>query len=195
MSDHYELLIDHDASPVNASAIGKALIDVLIAEEIVLPDVNPDCVLAGVGFPPGPRLREIYTYGKSELRYWDMLQTIGVSVHTDRYVNWFGFPVFEYSSCPACRTRFSDNHPIMDAIYDGVGSFINDDQLDEIVCPSCSAHVQCDHWTTVPDIGFCYVAIEFWNWPSFTSTGWQWSIPDLLRERTRRKLIHSWGHI
>src|SRR6056297_2096864 len=110
MSESYELLIDHDADPTNATSIGESILDALVSERLILPEANSDCVLTGVGFPPGPRLREVYTYGADELHYWDMLTTIGAKLHTERYVNFYGFPVFEYSSCPACNERFSDNH-------------------------------------------------------------------------------------
>jgi hypothetical protein len=86
MSDSYELLIDHEARPENASSIGKAIVDALIAERIILPDANPHCVLTGVGYPPGPRVREIYNYRERDFGYWDML-TIGVKLYTDHYVN------------------------------------------------------------------------------------------------------------
>lgn len=195
MSDSYELLIDHDASPENAGAIGKTLIGALIVEGILLPDPNSECVLTGEGFPPGPRLREIYTGGDHEVRYWDVLKTIGVKVHTDRYVNFFGFPVFEYSSCPTCHQRFSGDHSVMDGIFECVGSFINDDRLDDIECPACRARIRCDRWIAVPDIGFCHLAVEFWNWPPFTASGWSLSIPDLLSDLTGRKLARSWGHM
>jgi hypothetical protein len=195
MSESYELLVDHDAGPENASSVGKSIIDALIAERIILPDANSDCVITGIGFPPGPRLREVYTYGEHELRYWDMLTTIGVKLHTERYVNFYGFPVFEYSCCPTCSERFSDNHSVMDAIYDCVGAFINEDRLDNVVCPSCTAETPCDQWVAVPDIGFCHVAIEFWNWPSFAAAGWSLSIPDLLHDLTGRRLTRSWGHM
>lgn len=195
MSESYELLIDHEAPSEEAVSIGQSLIEALVTGGIILPQANSSCVLTGVGFPPGPRVREIYAYGKHELRYWDMLTTIGVKLCTQRYVNFFGFPVFEYASCPTCNERFPDNKSLMDAIYECVGSFINDDQLDNIVCPSCAAEIRCDQWVCVPDIGFCRLAIEFWNWPSFIASGWRLSIPDFLNERTGRKLAHSWGHM
>ncbi|MBD3676744.1 MAG: hypothetical protein HUJ26_24820 [Planctomycetaceae bacterium] len=195
MSESYQLLIDHDAELAGAPSIGQSIIDTLISERIILPEAQSECVLTGVGYPPGPRLRELYDYGEQELRYWDMLRTIGVKLHTDRYVNFFGFPVFEESGCPECDERFSDQHVVMDAIYDCVSSFINDDRLDNITCPSCAMDIPCDQWVTVPDIGFCHVAVEFWNWPSFASKGWKISMPDLLSSHTGRVLAHSWGHM
>ena len=83
----------------------------------------------------------------------------------------------------------------MDAIYDCVADFVNEDRLKDITCPSCSTDVQSDQWMTEPDIGLCHVALEFWNWPSFESKGWGLSIPELITERTGRKLRHSWGRM
>lgn len=195
MSESYQVLIDHDASPSEASAVADTIREALLAERIIRPEANSDCVLTGVGYPPGPRLAQIYTYRERELRYWDMLDTIGVKLHQDRYINFFGFPVFEYSKCPACKDRFSGDHPVMEAIYDCVGVFINDERLEPITCPSCSEIISCDRWISAPDLGFCHVAVEFWNWPAFDASGWKLSIPDLLNERTGRRLVTSWGHM
>lgn len=194
MSDSYEVLIDHEAAPEDAAAIGKSIIDALIDERIILPDANEDCVSVGEGHPPGPRLQEIYASGDPIVCYGHSVP-IGVKLHTERYVNFFGFPVFEHSACPSCGERFSANKDIMDAIYDCVGGFINDGRLDDIVCPSCCARVRCDRWGIVPDVGFCHVAVEFWNWPCLTGEEWKLSIPGLIYERTGRRLTRSWGHV
>jgi hypothetical protein len=194
MSDSFELLIDHDASPDNAAQIGKSITDTLIAQQIVLPSANSICVLNGNGFPPGPRLQELYCVSKNEGRFWDLL-TNGVKLHTERYVNFFGFPVYEHSACPTCHERFANNSSLMDRIYDCVAFFVNDGRLECIYCPSCAAQIRCDHWISVPDIGFCHLAIEFWNWPPFSSDGWKISIPDLLSGVTGRNLAQSWGRL
>jgi hypothetical protein len=55
--------------------------------------------------------------------------------------------------------------------------------------------VRCDDWVVVPDLGFCHVALEFWNWPAFESDGWEISVPELIMQRTGRTLTHSWGRM
>jgi hypothetical protein len=83
----------------------------------------------------------------------------------------------------------------MDALYDAVAAFVNENELRTITCPRCDARASADHWITVPDAGICRLAIEFWNWPPFDAEGWTLSIPDLLRERTGRSLKMSWGRM
>ena len=195
MSESFQLLVDHDATAEDAPAIASRIVDAMVAEQIILPETDAHCVLTGNGFPPGPRLRDAYKFREHELHYWDDLQTVGVKVHTDRYVNFFGFPIFEHISCPGCHRRFADDTAVMDQLYECVGAFINDDRLDEIECPSCSRSKCCTRWTAVPDLGFCCLAIEFWNWPTFDAPGWTLSIPRLLTQRTGRELAHSWGHM
>lgn len=194
MSANYQVLLDHHAAPSEATAIANALRDVLIAEELVFPTPNADCVYGGVGFPPGPRFASVYSLSENETPYWQ-LRTNGVRFCIERYVNFFGFVVFEQSQCPNCHRTFSGDHELMDVIYDCVAAFINDDRLDDIVCPACRATSRCNHWLCVPDLGFCHLAIEFWNWPPFDATGWRLDIPELLERRTGRKLAIGWGHM
>lgn len=195
MSDSLVLLLDKTVSADDASAVGDRLLGAMIDEGIVQSKPNDRCVLVGLGYPPGPRLRDLYRFGERELPYWE-LRTCGVRVRVENYVNFWAFPVFERSNCPRCGSEFRDDFaPLMDALYDAVATFVNENELNDIVCPRCEARVPADEWTTVPDVGICRLAIEFWNWPPFDAPGWRQSIPDLLRERTGRSLKVSWGRM
>ncbi|WP_372724042.1 hypothetical protein [Novipirellula sp.] len=188
-------MIDHNATPDDAASIGDAVIELLISERMLLDTPNSECVLNGVGYPPGPRLSEIYNFADRELAFWSELTVNGVKVHAERYVNFFAFPVFEHAICPACKTLFSDDESVMDQLYDCVGHFINDDRLNSLRCPKCSVPTRCDHWTTKPDVGLSYLGIEFWNWAPLSHSGWTLSIPELISNRLGRTMSNGWGKL
>lgn len=195
MSDSLVILLDKSVSASEAQGAGDGLLRALIEERIVLPEPNDACVYGGVGYPPGPRLQEIYRYREQELRYWDMLLTCGVKVQVNNYVNFWAFPIFERLICPSCSGELQDDASAMDALYDAVAAFVNENDPRTIRCPQCDALVPADRSITVPDVGLCRLAIEFWNWPPFDAEGWTLSIPELLRERTGRSLKMSWGRM
>ena len=195
MSESLAVLIDHDATEANATAIGESIIDALVAEGCILPTPNSKCVLTGEGFPPGPRLNEIYGYGDAELRYWDMLTNCGVKVHAQRYVNFWAFPVFESAECPACEVAQCEDEVFFDGLYECVSMFMNDGVAPDIHCPACGNPHPGKQWKCTPDVGISFLAIEFWNWPPFDATGWKVSVPKMIEERTNRTLSTSWGRM
>ena len=102
MSDWYLALVDTHADSANADALGERLLNGLISEKIILPETSSKCVYGGIGYLPGPRLKDCYDFADNELPYWDMLSICGVEIHTGKWVNEFGFIVFEWARCPAC---------------------------------------------------------------------------------------------
>ncbi|MGN6547169.1 MAG: hypothetical protein ACTHK7_19105 [Aureliella sp.] len=195
MSESLAVLIDHAATREDAEAIGQAIIDALVAEGCILATPNSSCVLTGKGYPPGPRLNELYHSGERELRYWDTLTNCGVKVHAERYVDFWAFPIFEGAWCPACNARQSDDDRFFDELYACVAGFINEGSVSDIRCPSCDERFSGRQWICVPDVGLAYLGIEFWNWPPFSAPGWTTSVPELIAARTGRSLAISWGRM
>jgi hypothetical protein len=195
MSETLAVLIDHAASEEDAATVGQSIIDALVSEGCILPTPNSSCVLTGEGYPPGPRLNELYSFGENELRYWDMLTNCGVKLLVERYVNFWAFPVFEAAVCPGCNVAHSEGESFFDGLYECVAAFINDGIVPDIHCPACDQRFPGRQWKCTPDVGISYLAIEFWNWPPFSAAGWNTSIPDLIARRTNRSLATSWGRM
>src|SRR5689334_21726704 len=99
MAECFVVLIDRSTSSDDAPEIGKQIIDTLIDEQLILPEANCSCVLGGRGFPPGPRVHEIYATGDRGFRFWEKLRTNGVQVCSGRYVNYWGIPYIESLRC------------------------------------------------------------------------------------------------
>ena len=197
MSESLAVLIDHAATEEDAAAVGESIIDALVSEGCILPTPSSSCVLTGEGYPPGPRLNELYSID------WDMLTNCGVKLHTERYVNWWAFPVFEAAVCPGCNVGQTDEEArdkhvrkqFFDELYECVAEFINDGIVLDIHCPACNHRYPGTQWKCTPDVGIAYLAIEFWNWPPFSASGWKTSIPELITTRTHRSLAISWGRM
>jgi hypothetical protein len=195
LASHYVTLIDHHATRDDAEAIGIAVIDLLISERLIQDSPNSDCVHSGIGYPPGPRVGEIYTRIAGEGAFWIDRSVNGVKVCAERYVNFFGFPIFECAVCPSCHASFAKDPSVMDQLYQCVGNFLNDDRFGDICCPTCLTSAQCTSWTTVPDIGLAYLGIEFWNWPPLSMPSWRISIPELIADRLGRTMSIGWGRL
>ncbi len=201
MGDHYIALVDPNATESDAVSRADTVRNALILERIILPKSSSDCVLNGEGYPPGPRLNDCYTFREAtahqppELRYWEMLRTIGVQFHTERWVNFFGFPQFEDVICPTCNQKFDEDSEILDPIYDLVGAFINDRSNAMLECPNCRTDTMIQEWDAKPHLGFCNLAIQFWNWPPFDSDGWKLSVPEIVNRALGNSTVATYGKI
>ena len=195
MSNSMAVLIDHAATEENAEAVGELIIEALVAEGCILSLPNSSCVITGEGYPPGPRLNELYRFGEHELRYWEMLSHCGVELHVERYVNFWAFPVFESAVCPGCGMAQSEEDRFFDELYECVATFVNDGIVLDIHCPACGHGFSGRQWKCTPDVGLAYLALVFWNWPPFSASGWTTSIPELIARRTGRRLSISWGRM
>lgn len=201
MSDHYLALVDPTADVTNAQQRADRIRDALIAERIILAETSEKCAYGGAGHLPGPRLNECYVFADGrpdwppELRYWDMLEVSGVQFHVGKWVNMFGFIVFEWARCPTCGRTFDNGGQIMDPLLRAVGDFINNDQLSMLKCPSCQQEDAVQSWVTRPHLGLCYLAVQFWNWPRFDAKGWQISIPEIASRAIGCPLVPTHGRM
>lgn len=201
MSDHYLALVDPTADTTNATQRAATLRNALIAERLILAETSDKCVYGGIGYLPGPRLNESYDFSDGqpdrppELRYWDMLTVCGVEIHTGKWVNMFGFTVFEWARCPICDKTFDNGGEIMNPLMDAVGDFINNDEPSMLKCPACNRISNVRSWITQPHLGLCNLAAQFWNWPDFDGQGWQISIPEIASQALGCPLIPTYGRM
>ena len=192
VSDSYLVLLDPMATADDADERADRIRSALIAEGIMLAETS-DCVLSGVGHPPGPRLRDLYEPGHGEGYPGEGLLTCGVEFFTEKYVNSFGFVVFEWAKCPACDSMFE--YEIVEHFAQAYGTFTQSDEPPMVVCPSCSVASRAQAWTTEPPLGFCYLAVQFWNWPSFESFGWRESVPRMLWRAVGNPMLSGYGRV
>lgn len=195
MSDTHLVLMDPMATLRDAESRADRVRRALIREGIMSAEPTPDCVLSGIGHPPGPRIGEIYEPGHGEGLPGEAYLTCGVQLYSGKYVNQFGLVEFDWAQCPACDVIFEIDSPIVGRMADAVWVFLESDEPPMVACPSCAAESRAQAWTTQPALGFCYLAVEFWNWPSFHSFGWRQSVPGVVRRALGNPVISAYGRL
>ena len=195
MSETYLALVDPTAEPSNAQGRADRILETFIARGILSGEKSTECVYGGEGYLPGPVLNACYQRGEHELCYWDMLTTCGVRFIAKKWVNMFGFIVFEYSQCPGCGSRFGEDSDFMRPLGEAAGDFYNRDGPSMLLCPDCEEAYDIRNWITEPHLGLCHLAIEFWNWPDFSRENWRISIPRIASEAIGQPLITTHGRM
>ncbi len=191
MSDWYFALIDTSADASKAQDRADRFVIDFVSRGILLSEANDECVY-GIGYPPGPRLNELY---ELEGQSFQSVGICGVEDIVGKYVNQFGLVVFDYAKCPDCRREFNFQSAISGPLGDAIGAFLQEDQPAMLRCPGCDVERKVQHWITKPHLGFCHLAIQFWNWPDFDAKGWRISIPELASNAIGAPLIVSYGRM
>ena len=174
--------MDPTANPSNAKMRADRILQAFIANEILSGETSADCVYNGEGYLPGPVFNTA-------------LGICGVRLVTDKWINFWGFTVYEHSQCPECGSIFGNDSEFMEPLMDAVGDFYNLDEPSMLCCPKCQANHEVLNWITEPHLGLCHLAIEFWNWPDFEHKSWKLSIPRIASEAIGQPLITTWGRM
>ena len=170
MGDHFQTIVDLDATAADAEPLARRVLAGLVEEGIVLADWT-DCVLGRpLGHPPGPNWSRSVA-GKVTRDPCD-----GLAVHVGRKV-FHGCPGgLEAAVCPRCSTttRLVDDEwamineawaPFVDAIgtWHATGAA-------RVRCPACARRVPLRDWAWTDDyFAFAHLGFEFWNWPELTA--------------------------
>jgi hypothetical protein len=171
MSDHFQSIVDRDATLDEALALADQIVGWLVERGIILP-IPTDCTLGGTGHPPGPKFHNavIPPYasrlGPDGERIRDdgtllKLRTNGLEVSVGRTV----FHAGGYGIgpiCCGCGTRFEtlDELSWDDAVeqwYHGRGDGL-------LACPRCGHTEPVTEWNHDPPFGFGNLGLTFWNW-------------------------------
>lgn len=196
MSDTYEALLDCGAASDEAVALAERVVEVLVSEKLVLPQAASECVLDGVGYPPGPRCSEVYPIEERDEpfgnKFW-ALKTSGVQVIAEPWVNILGFTQLSEAVCPRCENDCGDD--FLDAVGSHVEPFTSSGLVPDIECPACQSNSSIHRWTCDPHLGFANLAIVFWNWAAFDDPTWRINIPALLEDRLGRSLTSTYGQV
>ncbi|MEU6982602.1 hypothetical protein ABZ946_04155 [Streptomyces sp. NPDC046324] len=168
MGDHFQTVVDLDATASEAPVLARRALDWLVAEEIVRAE-QTDCVLgAPLGHPPGPRWA-------SAVAIEDWEPGGGLRIEAGRTVFHGGQGEAEYATCPHCATRTA----FYDEEWDeAVGAWEPFGRAMSTWHTTGSATVDCAHcgragaltaWTWADDYyAFGYLGFEFWDWTEFS---------------------------
>jgi hypothetical protein len=189
MGDHFQVIVDRDATADQAKALAEQVLSSLVEGGIVLATPT-DCTLGEPGYPPGPRyhdavtLPHAYRIGSEGQRIREddltrILRTNGLEISTSRTVfhaGGYGCNV----TCRACGTTRDDDDPAWgDALeewYRGRGN-------GTLTCPRCGHSEPVTEWSYDPPWGFGHLGFTFWNWPPLKDE-FVAEVGKLLRHRT-----------
>jgi len=170
MGDHFQIVVDLDATPQDAPRLARLLTEWLVAEGIVRAE-RTDCVLGQpLGHPPGPDWHRAVAPADADDEPYD-----GLAVHTGRTVFTGGQGDAEWVRCPRCATTVrlhTDEWDRIDAAWAPFGRAIDlwaTTGTADVRCPACAAAVPIADWTWGDDYyALGHLGLEFWNWPEFT---------------------------
>ncbi|MEW2492099.1 hypothetical protein AB0942_00835 [Streptomyces nodosus] len=168
MGDHFQTLVDLDATPVDAEVLAARGLELLVEEEMVRAE-RADCVLgASWGYPPGPRWAR--AVGRED---WE--PSDGLKIETGRTVFHGGQGDAGYAVCPHCAAQvdlYTDEWDVIEGAWEpfdqAMGTW-HDTGRAAVVCPHCGRAGELAAWLWDNDhYAFGYLGFEFWDWPEFS---------------------------
>jgi hypothetical protein len=168
MGNHFQTVVDLDATPVDAPALAARGLAWLVEEGIVLAE-RTDCVLgAPLGHPPGP------LWAKAVGREgWE--PSDGLRIETGRTVFHGGQGDAMYAACPHCAAHvafYTDEWDPIDGAWEPFAKAIetwHETGQAAITCRRCRRTGDLTTWTWDADYhAFGYLGFEFWDWPEFS---------------------------
>ncbi|MFF1544081.1 hypothetical protein [Streptomyces sp. NPDC058291] len=157
MGDTFQTVVDRDATPEDAPRLAGAVVDLLVAEGIVLARAEPGWALGDdPAHPPGPHWHKAVADARGG-------SPEGVAVYTRHRVFYSSFDDRWTAavSCPRCRTGLRDTAPFSDPI----DRWYRTGEAD-VECPACAATVPLEAWNWTEDhLAFVHLGLVFWNWP------------------------------
>ncbi len=161
MGDHFQAIVDRDATEHEAPELADRVLQWLFDEGIVSREMSHHCVIADEpGYLPGPRYEAVVTEPDPILMA--PCGVNGLEVVTGRTVFHPGQADL-LLVCSSCSGRF--NAP--DGWGDAVGDWF-DGELGLLACPACRAVQPITEWKHDPDWAFAFLGFTFWNWPELT---------------------------
>jgi hypothetical protein len=191
MGDHFQTIVDLDATAADAPKLAARALGWLVREGIVRPE-HTDCVLgAPSGNPPAEQWpKAVLDPG------WEPAD--GLKIETVRTVFWGGQGDAQYATCPQCtgQTWFytEDREPVPGthaAFGDAINAWHATGEA-SVTCPSCAQASELTWWRWADDYyAFGYLGFEFWNWPEFDPR----FIADFSRILDDHRMVRVWGKL
>lgn len=210
MGDQFQMLVDAEVSIEDAGTVAADVFRGLKKRGLIEGQLDADCVLGGTGYRAGPAVAEAYEIdGRSfpfrikgvdrvlharELKFWK-LRTSGVQSVIGRNFNTMVLgPSHDGLSCPVCKAPV-DIRQIDPTFIAAVDEWYSMTGPGLVQCPFCAADVELAMWNFTPPLGIGNLHFKFWNWPNFEASEWLIDIPEMVRDLTGHRIIHTWGRI
>lgn len=156
MSDFSTSIVPKLTVYPNAQQKIDEILQWLIAEDVVKPEPS-DCVLgSSVGYAISDGAANVVD-GEEDLPL--DLWTNGLEIANKRTVFHTGENGIDAIICPACNANIVEDDWNLEAW--------NEEQSNNLVCPSCNLESDIQLFEFSPEWGFSNIGFTFWNWPPF----------------------------
>ncbi|WP_371778443.1 hypothetical protein [Streptosporangium subroseum] len=184
MGDHFQVIVDVQASQQEADALAADVRGWLISSGVVSAE-RTDCVPStDLGYPPGPRADAVV-----DLSGWSVPWQDGLDITTGRTVFDAGQGEPMAVTCPYCSVTIDLVDEDFDLSYEAWEPFREvvhgwGEGRDVIIpCPACSRPVEPTSWKWAEDyFVLAHLGFTFWNWPPLRQ--------EFVAEFTRRLADH-----
>jgi hypothetical protein len=170
MGNHFQTVVDLDATHTDARTLATRGLNWLVGEEIVRAELT-DCVLgAPLGHPPGPSWTR--AVGQED---WE--PSDGLKIETGRTVFHSGQGDAMFAVCPHCAGRvdlytaeWDEVEGAWEPFNKAIGAWCDTGRA-AVACPRCQRPGDLTAWTWADDYyAFGYLGFEFWDWPEFSQS-------------------------
>jgi hypothetical protein len=154
MGDYYTNVIPIDVEPADAQAVAAKVVEFMIGQKIIQPEVS-DCTLTRQG---GHRPAENYAVALDEPNPNILeLATNGVEVVVQRSA--FDSGGLENIQCPVC------SQSVMDTDWGQALQYhLAHQPNNQLTCPACGYNAQITTYIFEPSFVFGELGFTFWNW-------------------------------
>ncbi|CAL9504872.1 hypothetical protein [Streptomyces sp. enrichment culture] len=159
MGDHYQVIVDLDATGEEAERLARRAVAWLVSEGIVLPPPGPHVPGRPAEHPPGPHWHRVAD-GEP-----DRAPTDGLTVHTGRAGFTSGADLPGAARCPACGTATGLDDGFWERFCDALRTW-KEAGAAAVACPGCAVAVPVQEWTwDEAPLALGALGLEFRNWP------------------------------
>ncbi|MFG2771060.1 hypothetical protein [Streptomyces sp. NPDC048350] len=167
MGNHFQTVVDLDATAAEAPVLARRALDWLVAEGIVRAE-QTDCVFgAPLGHPPGP-------HWASAVAIEDWEPGGGLRIEAGRTVFHGGQGEAEYAACPQCAARtafYGEEWDEVEGAWEPFGRAMSTWHTTgsaTVDCVHCGRAGELSDWAWADDYyAFGHLGFEFWDWTEF----------------------------
>jgi hypothetical protein len=165
---YYEWVADLDATEGSAPALGRRVVDDLVARGVLLPELSPEAALGADGYPPGPAWAQTLERSVSGEPPW------GVEVRVGREVHASGQGGVESVTCPRCSASRAFYGPPEEfgptctdeeglRWFDTAAATWSAGRAAHLECRTCGLATPVDRWPAEGAALAC-LGFNFWGW-------------------------------
>ncbi|MER6141710.1 hypothetical protein ABT174_16790 [Streptomyces sparsogenes] len=173
MGDHFQRIVDVEATEEEAGPLAERIVDWLVAEGVITRETSGEGVYsqsADEGYVPGPRWDRAVA-GSAEAG-WPP-GPVAVMTGRDYYVGGQGEDEADCAICPRCDAKtvvidypeeFEANEEVWRPFREAIAAW-KGTGAGAVACSACGALVPVTEWRFGSGFDLGALAFDFWGWP------------------------------